>query len=57
MIDLGDVVHLINYLYRDGPAPDPEELGDVNCDGMVELGDVVYLINYAFRGGPPPKCC
>jgi len=56
IIDLGDVVHLINYLYKDGPAPDPLETGDVNCDEVVDLGDVVYLINYLFKGGPPPSC-
>jgi hypothetical protein len=54
VIDLGDVVYLINYLYKGGPAPDPLWVGDVNCDGIVDLGDVVYLINYLYRGGPPP---
>jgi len=56
VIDLGDVIYLINYLYKDGPAPDPLEAGDCNCDGVVNLGDVVYLINYLFKGGPPPGC-
>lgn len=56
VINLGDVVHLINYLYRQGPAPPASHLGDVNCDGTVDIGDVVFLINYLFRGGPPPEC-
>ena len=56
VIDLGDVVYLINYLYRDGSAPNPLEAGDVNCDETVDLGDVVYLINYLYRDGPPPGC-
>ena len=54
VIDLGDVVYLINYIYRDGNPPDPLEAGDANCDGMVDLGDVVYLVNYLYRGGPAP---
>ena len=54
VIDLGDVVYLINYLYKDGPAPEPLEAGDANCDEVVDLGDVVYLINYLYRDGPPP---
>ncbi len=37
----GNVVYLINYLFRNGPAPDPLEKGDVNCDGAVGGGDVV----------------
>ncbi|MCK4224647.1 MAG: dockerin type I repeat-containing protein [candidate division Zixibacteria bacterium] len=56
VIDLGDVVYLINYLYRDGDPPNPIEAGDANCDGTVDLGDAVYLLNYLFRGGPPPSC-
>jgi len=54
IIDLGDVVYLIYFLYRGGPAPHPLSLGDVNCDGVVDLGDVVLLIKYVYKGGPPP---
>jgi hypothetical protein len=50
----GDVVYLLNYLYKNGPAPDPFFSGDANSDGQVGPGDVVYLINYLFREGPPP---
>ena len=56
VINSADVVYLINYLFKDGPAPDPLEAGDVNCDGMVNSADVVHLINYLFKGGPPPGC-
>ncbi len=54
MVDAGDIVYLITYLYRNGPEPVPYEVGDVNCDGEVNAADVVYLINYLFRNGPPP---
>jgi len=55
VVDIGDVVYLINYLYRDGPPPVPiSQVGDVNCDGVVDLGDVLYLINYLYKNGPPP---
>jgi outer membrane protein assembly factor BamB len=58
VIDLGDVVYLINYLFRGGPAPLPELCaGDCNDDGTVDLGDVVLLINYLFRGGSAPGGC
>ncbi len=57
VIDLGDVLHLINYLYKGGPAPDPFGTGDVNCDEVIDLGDVLHLINYLYKGGPPPGCC
>ena len=52
----GDVVYLINYLFRSGSPPNPWGAGDCNCDGAVAPGDVVYLINYFFRNGDPPCC-
>ncbi len=54
VIDIGDVVKLINYLYKGGDAPEPMAAGDCTCDGVVELGDVVHLINYLFKNGDPP---
>jgi hypothetical protein len=53
-IDVGDVVYLINYLFQNGPAPNPLESGDANSDSVVDVGDVVYLINYLFINGPAP---
>jgi hypothetical protein len=56
VVDAGDVVFLINYLYRSGTAPKPLAVGDVNCDGVADVGDAVYLINYLFKSGPAPCC-
>lgn len=53
-IELGDIVYLINYIFRSGPAPQPLAAGDATCNGAVELGDVVYLISYLYRSGPTP---
>ncbi len=54
VIDLADVVFLINYIYRDGPAPYILILGDTNRDEVIDIGDVVLLINYLYQEGPPP---
>jgi hypothetical protein len=54
LIDLGDMVYLISYLYRSGPAPDPLLAGDVNCNGLVDLGDLVHLISFLYKAGAPP---
>jgi len=54
LIDLADIVHLINFLYRNGDPPAPMEAGDANSDGIVDVADVVYLVNYLYRGGDPP---
>lgn len=54
VIDVGDVVYLINYLFKNGTAPFMLILGDVNRDSNVDVSDVVFLINYLFKNGPPP---
>jgi hypothetical protein len=54
VVDVGDVVYLINFLFRLGSAPNPMAAGDANGDCVVDVGDVVYLINYLFRSGPSP---
>jgi hypothetical protein len=54
IVDIGDVVYLVAYLYRNGPPPDLPASGDVNRDGIVDVGDIVYLIGYLYRGGSPP---
>jgi hypothetical protein len=55
-LDATDLVYLINYLFRNGPAPKPyKDQADVNADRRVDVRDIVYLINSVFIGGPPPR--
>ncbi|MCK4657777.1 MAG: hypothetical protein KAT85_12115, partial [candidate division Zixibacteria bacterium] len=53
-VDIDDVVFLLNYVFGDGPAPNPLESGDVDCSEDIDIDDVVYLISYIFSGGPEP---
>ncbi len=53
-IDTGDIIWLINYIFRSGPAP--IQTGDINASGDVNVADAVYLINYLFGAGPRPIC-
>jgi Tol biopolymer transport system component len=55
-IDISDVIYLINYLFKGGPAPELILWGDSNNDNNVSVSDVVYLINYLLKGGPKPSC-
>jgi hypothetical protein len=55
VVDVGDVVFLVNYLFKEGPESCVREAADANADGIVDIGDVVYLINYLFKGGQPPN--
>jgi hypothetical protein len=54
VVELGDAIYLLNYLFKNGPAPIRPEAGDVNLDTVLELGDAIYLLNYLFKDGPPP---
>ena len=54
-VNIADVVYLVSYVFRAGPAPNPMGAGEVNCDVDVNITDAVYLVNYLFRGGPPPQ--
>jgi hypothetical protein len=58
-LNVDDIVFLLGYLFKQGPAPEPLCRGDVNCNGDIEAGDMIYLINYFFRYGPAPcfECC
>lgn len=56
VLELQDIVYLINYVYKSGPAPLPfVDQGDVNGDGNVGLFDIVFLINYVYKSGPTPQ--
>ena len=55
-VNIFDITYIINYLYRDGPSPDPIEAADVNNDGAVNIFDITYLISYLYLEGPEPDC-
>ncbi len=53
-VDQSDIVFLVNFIFKDGPPPNPLAAGDINGDCFVTLADLIYLINYVFQGGPAP---
>lgn len=55
-VGLSDIVYLINFVLKSGPAPASLCWAEINNDAILNLADVVYLINYLFRAGPPPMC-
>ena len=56
MVNVGDAVFMIAYIFKGGQAPDPLIAADVNSDGFANVGDAVYLIAYVFKGGNAPDC-
>jgi hypothetical protein len=56
VVNVGDAVYVINYVFKGGPTPPCLQQADANGDGVVNVGDAVYVINYVFKGGPAPLC-
>ncbi len=53
--DVSDVVYLINYVYKSGPAPPHPISADINGpDRLIDVEDILYLINYLYKSGPEP---
>ena len=56
IVNVGDVVYIIGYVFKGGPPPEFLCDGDVNGDGALNVGDAVYLVQWIFNGGQPPVC-
>jgi hypothetical protein len=56
LITIGDVLHMLNYLFRQGAPPVSFVAGDANSDDDLGILDPLYLLNYLYKGGPPPAC-
>lgn len=55
-VDLLDILFLIDYKFKDGPAPAVMIAADVNSDESVNLLDILALIDFKFKDGAPPNC-
>ena len=56
LVNVGDAVYLINYVFKGGEAPRfPAWRGNANGDKSINVGDAVYLINYIFKNGAAPQ--
>jgi hypothetical protein len=56
LVNLADAVHVLNFLFTGGDAPDCLKSADLNDSAGVDLSDPLYLLNFLFLGGPavPP---
>ena len=53
-INIADLVYLVDYMFNDGPVPDPYEVGNIDGIGPIDIADLVYMVDYMFNEGPPP---
>lgn len=56
LVNIMDVIFIINYLYKQGPEPDPLTTMDVDGNGFYNLFDITTFINYLYRNGPSLRC-
>jgi len=53
-VDILDIVYLVNYKFKGGPAPAPMFSGDMDGNCTINILDIVYLVNYKFKTGSEP---
>ena len=57
MVDIGDTITTLDYLFTNGTGPECLARLDVNDDDIIDIGDAIYLLNALFVSGsadPPP---
>ncbi len=55
-VDVLDIIFMIKYKFKGGPAPNDLSLADVNSDGTVNVIDIITMIDYKFKNGDPLNC-
>lgn len=58
-LDISDIVFLVDYLFRQGPAPVCRDEANVDAspDQVIDISDLTYIVSYIFFGGPVPPMC
>ena len=49
-----DLTWLVDFIFRGGPTPAPNEAGNMDCEAGVNILDLVYIVDFIFRGGDSP---
>ncbi len=55
-INILDIIYLISFVYKGGPAPSPFGSGDVNATQTINILDITYMIAFLYQGGPELNC-
>jgi hypothetical protein len=54
IVNASDIIYLVNYIFKSGPAPVILLHGDVNCSDVINSADIIYMVSYVFKSGPSP---
>ncbi len=55
-INVADLVFLVDFIFKGGPAPSIYESGNVDGIGEINVADLTYFVDYIFKGGAEPIC-
>lgn len=53
MVDIGDAIQLLAFLFSGGPLP-CHDAADANDSGAVDIADAIKILSYLFSGATPP---
>jgi len=54
LVNIKDITYLVNYLYKHGAAPKPENIvGDCDCNYRINSLDITAMINYLYKHSGP----
>jgi len=54
VVDIGDPIYELSYLFVNGPAPECFARLDANDDNLVDIADTIFLLTFLFNNGPQP---
>jgi len=54
-ITSADIILLVNYVFKSGPASSDPWTMDVDQSGAPTSADIIFLVNYVFKGGSAPQ--
>lgn len=54
-ITSSDIILLVNFVFKSGPASSDPWTMDVDISGSPTSADIIFLVNYVFKGGSAPQ--
>ena len=54
IVDIGDGIYIMRFLFQGYGMSPCMEACDHNGDGVVDISDTIYVVTYIFLGGNPP---
>jgi len=54
-VNSADIIYLVNFVFKGGPAPVLPATGDVNGSCTITSGDIIHIVNFVFKAGAPPQ--